>query len=345
MNIDEKGAKKNIEHARRWLNRAIKDFNLFKKLVPFDKKTNKPIRCSDPAIAVYLLQQCIEKVVKAAAIASNQYKARDFTRYYRHNSLGLIINLYNRITTKIKALGLNSITDLIGIDLVEGQSKLSILEGQVMGEIPLLNKNGEKVDFRSESIGLPPEMIDKIIDIPILVRKSILDVIRTTFSLLPDMGICKGQGVVEDPEEFIKVLSEKITDILKFKPLTEGQLKAPTELIKHMSDLGFEPVDDLKRRDMTTNYLSVWAFSYALVLLTYLTFAHENTSRYPLKQKGDIKSGKIGCDDYDENLGIVNRLRKIGYATSLILNEMKNEIENIALFYSMEFNHKGGSNG
>ena len=38
---------KNIDYARRWLNRAIKDFNLFKKLVPFDKSTNNPVRCSD----------------------------------------------------------------------------------------------------------------------------------------------------------------------------------------------------------------------------------------------------------------------------------------------------------
>jgi hypothetical protein len=99
MKIYENKAKRNIEYARRWLSRAIKDFNHFKKLVPFDKRTNKPVRCSDPALAVYLLQQSLEKAVKAAAIASGQYKARDFIHYYSHNSLALIVNRHlNQLT-------------------------------------------------------------------------------------------------------------------------------------------------------------------------------------------------------------------------------------------------------
>lgn len=67
MDLYERKVKRNIEHARRWLNRAIKDFALFKKLVPFDRRTNKLVKCSDAALAVYLLQQSVEKAVKAAA--------------------------------------------------------------------------------------------------------------------------------------------------------------------------------------------------------------------------------------------------------------------------------------
>ena len=55
-------AKRNVEYARRWLSRAIKDFTLFKKLVPFDRRTDKTVKCSDPALAVYLLQQSVEKL-------------------------------------------------------------------------------------------------------------------------------------------------------------------------------------------------------------------------------------------------------------------------------------------
>ncbi len=44
--------------------------------------------------------------------------------------------------------------------------------------------------------------------------------------------------------------------------------------------------------------------------------------------------GKIGCDDYDENLGIVNRIGRMGYVTSLTLNDMKQELEAIAIFFS-----------
>ena len=47
-----------------------------------------------------------------------------------------------------------------------------------------------------------------------------------------------------------------------------------------------------------------------------------------------MKRGRIGCDDYDENLGIVNRIAKAGYVTNLMLNDMRNEIDNIALFFA-----------
>jgi len=67
VDLYERRTRRNVEHARRWLNRAIKDFALFKKLVPFDKRTNKAVKCSDPALAIYLLQQSVEKAVKAAA--------------------------------------------------------------------------------------------------------------------------------------------------------------------------------------------------------------------------------------------------------------------------------------
>jgi len=331
----ENEAKRNIEYARRWLNRAIKDFNLFKRLVPFDKRTNKPVTCSDPALAVYLLQQSVEKAVKAAAIASGQYKARDFIHYYSHNSLALIINLYNKIIAKIQAMALETGAKMMGIDLADGESKLGRLENQIMGVTPLLDKNGKEVDFRSESIRITPEVIDQIVDMIIRNRSLILDIIRTAFNLLPDLGIHKGQGIIEDPEAFLRNFSELMTTTLKVRSPSEEQMKAAIEFVKHMISSGFKPADELKRTDTIMNCLGVWALSNALLFLTYFTFAHESASRYPLKHRGNIKISKIGCDDYDESLGIVNRIGRIGYVTSLTLNDLKNEIDSLALFFAV----------
>lgn len=334
MKINTNRAQRNISHARRWLNRAMKDFSLFKKIVPFDKRTNKPVRCSDPALAVYLLQQSVEKAVKAAAIASGQYKTRNFIHYYKHNSLALIMNLNNKIVAQSQAMGLGPVAKMMGIDLADGESKLNTLENQIMGGIPLLDKNGKEVDFRSESIRITPEVIDQILDMIIRNRGLILDVVRTTFNVLPNLGIHKGHGVIEDPEAFLKNLSDLITNTLKVKSPSEEQLKVPIEFIKYMTSSGFEPVDELNRTDTIMNYLGVWAFSNALYCLTYFTFAHESTSRYPLKQKGDIEKGDIGCDDYNESLAIVNRIGKLGYVTSLTLNDMKDEIDTLAFFFA-----------
>lgn len=335
MKIHRNKAERNIEYARCWLNRATKDFNLFKKLVPFDKRTNKPVRCSDPAIAVYLLQQSVEKAVKAAAIASGQYMAKDFIRFYSHNSLGLIMNLYNKIIATIRAMGLDFVTKMMGVDLLNGESKLGRLEGQIMGLAPLLDKDGKEVDFKSESISLTPEVIDQILDMVIRNRTLLLDVIRTTFNALPSMGIHKGHGVIDDPQAFLRQLSDIVTTNLKIRSPSDEQLRVPTEFVRHMINSGFEPTENLERTDMIVNYLGVWAFSISLVSLAYLTFAHENTTRYPLKHEGNIQKGKIGCNDYNESLGIVNRIGKIGYVTSLTLNDMRNEIDSLALFFAI----------
>ena len=339
MNIDEKRAKRNIEYARRWLNRAIKDFSVFRKLVPVDRKTNKPIRCSDPALAVYLLQQSIEKAVKAAAIASGQYGATDFRHYYSHNSLGLITNLYNRIIAQLQVMDLDTVAKQMGIDLLDGESKLKMLENQVMGKTHLLGKNGEDVDFRSASIRISPEVIDQIINMIMQIRSSTLAITRVAFSMLPKLRVQKGQAVVEDTEGFLKSLADSIATELQIRSPSEEQTKAAIDLVQQMIDSGFEPVGKLKRRDIITDNVGAWALSTALFFLSYLTFAHEGTSRYPLKRGGNIKTGKIGCDDYDATLGIVNRIGEIGYVTSLTLNDMRTEIDTLAIFFAVTGDH------
>jgi len=336
MGIDKRKAASNVKHAKRWLNRANKDFNLFKKLVRFDNRIKKPARCSDPALAVYLLQQSVEKAVKAVAIASGQYEARDFVRFYKHNSLALIINLNLKMLAKLKELGADYMMSLMGMDLMDAKSKLSTLESQVLGKIPLISKDGKKVTIRQECMSLKPEIIDLLIDLYILARQKILDVIKTTFKVLPDMGIHKGHDSIENTDAFIKKLSEEVTSRLNISPLSKEQLQVPEEVVKLTHSFGLEADKDIDRRDVTMHHLAVWAFSYSLLWLSYIIFAHESSSRYPLKHKGNINTGKLGCDNYDAQLGIVNRIGQLGYAASLTLSEIKNEIEEVAYFFAVE---------
>ena len=336
MGIDERKAATNVEHAKLWLNRANKDLNLFKKLVSFDKRIKKPVRCSDPALAVYLLQQSIEKAVKAVAIASGQYEARDFVRFYKHNSLALIINLNLKMLAKIKELRADHMMFLMGIDLTDAESKLSTLENQVLGRIPLMSKDGKRVSIRRECMSLKPETIDLLLDSSILIRRKVLDVIKTTFRVLSDMGIRKGHGNVKNTDAFIKKLSEEITSRLNISPLSKEQLQVPEEFVKLMRSFGLEAGNEIDRRDVIMHHLAVWAFSYSLLWLSYITFAHESSPRYPLKREGNIDTGRLGCDDYDAQLGIVNRIGQLGYAASLTLSEIRNEIEEVAYFFAIE---------
>lgn len=340
MDMDKRKAASNVEHAKQWLSRANKDFNLFKKLVRFDNRIKKPARCSDPALAVYLLQQSVEKAVKAVAIASGQYDARDSVRFYRHNSLALIINLNLKMLAKIKELKVDHMMLLMGIDLMDAESKLSTLENQALGKIPLMSKDGKKVNIRQECMSLKPETIDLLVDSYILARQKILDVIKTAFRVLTDMGIYKGHGGIKNTDAFIKKLSEEVTSRLNISPLSNEQLQVPEEFVKLMRSFGLEAGNEIDRRDdrrdVTMHHLAVWAFSYSLLWLSYITFAHESSPRYPLKHKGNINIGRLGCDDYDAKLGIVNRIGQLGYAASLTLSEIKNEIEEVAYFFAVE---------
>lgn len=337
MKISKDKAKQNLEYAQRWLKRANKDFTLFKILVPFDKKTDKSVRCNDPALAIYLLQQSIEKAVKATAIASGQYIGKDFTSYYRHNSLGLILDLFTKSITRINRLGLDPESKMFGIDFIKGQSQLLAVENQVMGIIPLYDKTGKKVHFDSASRSVAPEVIDQILNMIISSRNLMLSVIKEVFDSLTSIGLPKLKlGANTKPQDILEKINESFKTNPSINPLSDVQLEGLLEFSTKVSDLTTKSTDIPKRQEVNINYLGVWALSLSLYFLTYLTYGHEATSRYPLKKKGDIKNGRLGCDDYDENLGIVNRLGKIGYVTSLTINDLKTGIDDIALFFAVE---------
>jgi hypothetical protein len=283
MKIDKKKADRNLQYARRWLQRAGKDFETFKKLVPFDRNTNKPVRCSDPALAAYLLQQSVEKAVKATAIASELYSTSDFKKY-GHNSLLLIINFYGKIIARINLLGLDFLTEMMNVNLPEGSIKLNEIECQILGlPSPL---TGKKINFRRDSLNESAEHINQILEMLLTIRGSFLETIRDTLAVPPQMNI--------------------------------------------------KPKPKIDRGDTITNYLGIWSFCTALLMLSYYTFSHEETSRYPLKQQGNLRQGRIGCDDYTDDVGIVSQLGKMGYLTSLTLNDIKVELEDIALFFAVK---------
>lgn len=327
----------NTELANLWLKRAIKDFNVFKKLVHFDSKTNKVVRTSDPALAVYLLQQSIEKTTKAAAIASGQFSQSEISRYYSHNSLGLIVSLYNKLIVRTHNLGLESVfAQMTGLNLATGEEKLNSLEGQVMGKESFIDKKGQLVQIRAEAISLTPKAIDRLLDVMLKSRRLILEITNSVFKSIPQINIDPESCNSVDLEKFLKQLRANLASQNTALTMpTDEQLNSLTMLIENMEDLGLEPVDLVKRQDIITNHLGSFALSFNLLILSYLTFAHESTTRYPLDRPSDILKGKIGCEDYDSKLGIVNRIGRVGYVAGLTINDMRNQIDSLSLFFAM----------
>ena len=77
----------NLEYSKRWIRRAQLDFKLFKHLVPLKSGPYSIVHCQDPALAIYLLQQSIEKAIKAVAVATGEYSHLKLRLQHGHNEV------------------------------------------------------------------------------------------------------------------------------------------------------------------------------------------------------------------------------------------------------------------
>lgn len=88
----------------------------------------------------------------------------------------------------------------------------------------------------------------------------------------------------------------------------------------------------------TDSYLGILSL-IILLNLAALTYPHESTSRYPKMPAylvGQEQVIGLGCEDYNYSLGIVNRLGWLGYATGVMLAELKPQLANIADFFEIK---------
>jgi len=231
-------------------------------------------------------------------------------------------------------LGLDFATQMMNVNLAEGRIKLNEIECQILGMPSPLT--GKKINFRIDSMNEPAEHINQILEMLLTIRVNFLETIRTTFAVLPQMGIRKGKLPGQVDGEFLPDLSKRIAESLKVQAATTEQLQILEQFITKIGEMGVKPKPKIDRGETIINYLGIWSFCAALLMLTYYTFSHESTSRYPLKQKGNLRIARIGCDDYTENVGIVSQLGKMGYLASLTLNDIKVELEDIALFFAVK---------
>jgi len=135
--------KANLVYAHKWFSRAQKDFHVFKQLVPFDKSTRKVVRCTDPALAVYLLQQSIEKATKAVAAATGKYPYGRL-KSHGHNSLAMLLDFYRETLQAMGGvIGIETIFKSgFGLDVQEGLSKIENIKMEAV-KGPRDRKKGE----------------------------------------------------------------------------------------------------------------------------------------------------------------------------------------------------------
>ncbi len=323
----------NVVNAKRWLRRAQMDFNAFKMLVKFDKNTHKMVRCNDSSLAVYLLQQSIEKATKAVAAATGKYSYKRL-KGEGHNSLILLLSFYQEILMTITSYpDINNIGIGLGINLKDSLDKISNLMPEVK-KTPKERKDGELL--YSEQLAQADEAgIQKTLDFLLTIRTNAsIGVLKTIFGPHSKIIIDKQKLNINNPKDFVASLFNELGKQVNTSQLTDNHFKLFEDIVRLWAPEGI--IDDnnenivLERH--TKDQLGQWAM-LALFVLAMYTFPHESSTRYPCPSLKKQNIGVNGYEDYDENLGIVRCLGKMGYITMLVMSDIENQLDTVASFY------------
>lgn len=261
------------EDAAIWIERSRKDYEAAKLL-----------KTEDPALAIYLLQQCIEKSVKALAIASGSFDCEYLKSKSKHNSKRLLIELWQKLVGSKGSSTLSSILDLpnvLGPDLIEALQYTIELKRLPLFSSPFnfeqndtlnlsLRINGRQLDYLYQYSESPPSLI--LVQMP-LVRPGTKSLIDLAIKLSLDSGMKA-------------LVAPSVSEKRKIKASLESQF--------------------LKGK-----------LFFTLFLVAALTDKHEASTRYP-RCPGDT----IGCQDYANNLPIVQHMRLLYEILDTVLSDV-----------------------
>ena len=338
----------NLEKAKRWLRRARMDFNAFKLIVPFDKKSRKPVRCADPALAIYLLQQTIEKATKAVAAATGKYSYSRL-KSHSHNSLSVLLSFYQEvINTLVKERPeLGVIAAGLGLDLKDGLDKIINLTVEVK-KTHKKQAAGE-ILYVDQFAGATSVGIGQSLNLLLSLREiGFIGVPKSIFGPHSKIAFDKRRLNMDTPGGFINSFLQEARKQLNLPQFSEDKLKYFEDIVASLAPDGI--IDDDEEEKVvierpTKDQLGQWAL-IALLILAMYTFPHESTTRYPGPSTKKATSKPNGYEDYNDSLGIVSQLGQMGYLTMLALNELEPELETIAGFYlTVESSSKSISRG
>jgi len=301
-----------------WIERARRDYEAFKlivwvrnnhgvlkKLVKSDAETYKYIKGGDPALLVYLLQQCVEKCVKSLAIASGRFKPEEL-KEDGHKSRKLLLKVWR---TLIKAENrTNSSSVLPSILDLERLSEKDIWE--VLGYIQNLRK---EIMFTFNNVTLQLEYGDTL--------WFQFSVGKKHFEYVYAYDTSPSSIILEDGPP-IHSGSTKLLDLaLRFFVESSTRVTIAIDSVPIQGIIGNIYPEFSKRITL-----------FSLLILAALTYRHEATSRYPnlpTIMKGTQGEIYFGCEDYTEKLAIVRHIDLVGELVGTTLSEVENMIEQI----------------
>ena len=332
---------KRLQHAKVWLRQARRDQAVVDRILQqFSRRTPQHLpRNTD--IAVYLLQQSVEKAAKSLMFAAGEDESTLRNRY-GHNSLLAVLDFVNQ---QLNHDGYGDMLDLLMRNPLYGlpttQESLQAVED--------LTHEVRMGRFRQLAV-LPSEPMGAMVQLMLELRHKIITLTNT---LLPSRTTLRIDASEVDDASAADYILKVATSAFRAEQLTDDTLTSVREIIDGVAPEWIEQWREAGELDITiirdgllSNMVMphLWAL-LALYLLSALTFPHEASSRYPGPWNAPddplraSESGMLGVQHYNESLGIVTLLPKINTLTRFMLEAMGHRQEYTVVFQE-QFSHQ-----
>ncbi len=313
--VGEQKEQRFIEQAAPWLDRARKDYAAFKLLTRSRPKlgvsnlftgpgrTDYELASSvDPALSMYLVQQSVEKTVKALAIGSGQYTADEVRKKYRHDSNKLLLDFWTKLAEpEGERQPCSLLADIARSSRTEPAELVKMLE--------LLERLYDKSLFFGSNLALGPgDTVD------LSFRVAINDMGRELSAhYRVGSGADQELNLNDLATQTLLGLGGRFYDVARRRCVGKGEnTRAP-------------------------GFAETWSVG-SLMMLASLTFEHEATSRYPSACSGG-RGGKgqiDGCQDYADEQDVVKSLGHLGHILGLVLYHAEDALSAVAAFFGSE---------
>lgn len=339
-----------LSNARSLLRRARQDFGVFRRIAGPGYLRYGKGHPNDPALAVYLLQQCVEKTVKSVAVASGRFTMEDFKSKYSHDSLALYCDFFLCVSMTPMA----SAIDFVATETKQPVASVGDFQArlrQIKQYTDRRHRDPRDPDWWHEFATAPPESVRLAMDYLITTRHNVLKFSHTLLKGTLRFDADQIAAYMDDPtaERFMSASSRAFRELPDEKRIESAMslmsLLSPAatgkgfrDYLRQLAATGGGPEVQILKRGPTIDkgLLGAWA-SGALMFLAAYTFPHEATCRYPedVAAKGSSKTKLLDCESYSDELGVVKWLNKVAKVTELVVQDIEDGMESVALAFRM----------
>ncbi len=247
-----------------WINRARKD-----------REAINVLKLHDKALSIYLLQQCIEKMVKALSLHSGKFTPERLKQPYGHDSKRLLVDLWGKIQNgKTKHASDGLLSSIFNLQCYSCEDMLATLEFVIEFQ--------KSIKPSIQQISVHLEQNDTLSLVPHVNGK------KYQYLFTYDQSN-SGFTLIESPSG--ESTNELLNLTLKFI-LDSG-----------ISSIQLHTSSENDNKDDLRQILDERFLYFSVFFLAALTFSHENTSRYPREQ-----GRPIGCQDYNDDLPVIKNI-------------------------------------